>query len=112
MGGIWVHGELAGDGSLARISTEVATIARALGDESGEPVTGVVVGSAPGAAAAELARYVPRVIAIVGVRDRGQRRWDHRGAPPGRSRRASTSRWSCSPERGPRGATSPASSPR
>ena len=65
MGGIWVHGELAGDGSLARISTEVATIARALGDESGEPVTGVVVGSAPGAAAAELARYVPRVIAIV-----------------------------------------------
>jgi electron transfer flavoprotein alpha subunit len=65
MGGIWVHGELAGDGSLARISTEVATIARALGDASGEPVTGVVVGSTPEAAAAELARYVPRVIAIV-----------------------------------------------
>ena len=39
MGGIWVHGELAGDGSLARISTEVATLARALGAASGEQVT-------------------------------------------------------------------------
>ena len=64
MGGIWVHGELAGDGSLARISTEVATLARALGEASGEPVTGVVVGSAPEAAAAELARYLPRVLAV------------------------------------------------
>ena len=64
MGGIWVHGELAGDGSLARISTEVATLARALGDASGEPVTGVVVGAAPEAAATELARYLPRVLAV------------------------------------------------
>ncbi len=64
MGGIWVHGELAGDGSLARISTEVATLARTLGEASGEPVTGVVIGAAPEAAAAELARYVPRVITV------------------------------------------------
>jgi electron transfer flavoprotein alpha subunit len=64
MGGIWVHGELAGDGSLARISTEVATLARALGDAAGEPVTGVVVGAAPEAAAADLARYLPRVLAV------------------------------------------------
>ena len=55
MGGIWVHGELAGDGSLARISTEVATLARALGAASGEPVTGVVVGAAPEAAADDAA---------------------------------------------------------
>ncbi len=64
MGGIWVHGELAGDGSLARISTEVATLARTLGEASGEPVTGIVIGAAPEAAAAELARYVPRVLAM------------------------------------------------
>ncbi len=30
MAGIWVHGELAADGSLAKLSTEVATLARAL----------------------------------------------------------------------------------
>jgi electron transfer flavoprotein alpha subunit len=64
MAGIWVHGELAGDGSLARISTEVATLARSLGEAAGQPVTGVVIGSAPEAAAAELARYVPRVLVL------------------------------------------------
>ena len=33
-GPIWVHGELAQDGSLAKISTEVATLARRLGEAS------------------------------------------------------------------------------
>ena len=51
-GGIWVHGEVAGDGSLAKLSTEVATLARALAEASGEPVTGVVIGADPAGAAA------------------------------------------------------------
>ena len=63
-GGIWVHGEVAGDGSLAKLSTEVATLARSLGEASGEPVTGVVIGADPGGAAATLADYVPRVLAV------------------------------------------------
>ena len=65
MGGIWVHGEITGDGTLAKLSTEVATLARALAAESGgADVTGVVIGADPGAAAAELARYMPRVLAV------------------------------------------------
>ena len=61
---IWVHGELAADGSLAKISTEVATLARALGTEAGRDVVGVVVAANPGPAAIELARFVPRVLAV------------------------------------------------
>ena len=65
MGGpIWVHGELAADGSLARIGTETATLARALAEAAGTEAVGVVVGAEPAAAAAELARYLPRVLAI------------------------------------------------
>jgi electron transfer flavoprotein alpha subunit len=65
MAGIWVHGELAGDGSLARLSTEVATLARSLAAESnGVDVTGVVIASEPSKAAAELARYVPKVLTV------------------------------------------------
>jgi electron transfer flavoprotein alpha subunit len=63
-GAIWVHGELAPDGSLAKISTEVATLARALGEAGGREVVGVVVAADPTAAATELGRYVPRVLAI------------------------------------------------
>ncbi len=63
-GEIWVHGELAPDGSLARISTEAATLARTLGEAAGRGVVGVVVGAEPAAAADELARYVPRVLAL------------------------------------------------
>jgi electron transfer flavoprotein alpha subunit len=63
-GAIWVHGEVAPDGSLARISTEVATAARRLGEASGRDVEGVVVGSQPRGAADELARYLPRVQAV------------------------------------------------
>ena len=65
MGGIWVHGELAGDGSLAKLSTEVATLARALAAESGgAQVTGIVVGADPARAATELAAFVPKVLTI------------------------------------------------
>jgi len=61
---IWVHGEIAPDGSLAKISTEIATLARALGEAGGRDVVGVVVAADPSAAATELAGYVPRVLAI------------------------------------------------
>jgi electron transfer flavoprotein alpha subunit len=65
MGGIWVHGELTGDGSLAKLSTEVATLARAIAkDMGGADVTGVVVGTAPDAAAKELATFVPKVLTV------------------------------------------------
>jgi electron transfer flavoprotein alpha subunit len=63
-GPIWVHGELAPDGSLAKISSEVATLARQLGDAGGRDVVGVVVAADPAAAATELARFVPRVLAV------------------------------------------------
>ncbi len=64
MGALWVVGEVAGDGSLARISTEVATLARSLGAASGQDVVGVVVAPDAAAAGQELARYVPRVLSI------------------------------------------------
>ncbi|MBA2382807.1 MAG: electron transfer flavoprotein subunit alpha/FixB family protein [Chloroflexi bacterium] len=61
---IWVHGELAPDGSLAKISTEVATLARTLGEASGADVVGVVIAADPTNAAEELARFVPKVLAV------------------------------------------------
>ncbi|HEX2755476.1 MAG TPA: electron transfer flavoprotein subunit alpha/FixB family protein [Candidatus Limnocylindrales bacterium] len=61
---IWVHGEIAADGTLAKISTEVATLARALGEAGGRDVVGVVAGADPTAAATELAAFVPRVLAV------------------------------------------------
>jgi electron transfer flavoprotein alpha subunit len=62
-GAIWVVGE-ASDGGLARISGEVATLARRLGTQSARDVVGVIAGASPGPAAAELATYLPRVIAL------------------------------------------------
>ncbi|MGZ6340241.1 MAG: electron transfer flavoprotein subunit alpha/FixB family protein [Candidatus Limnocylindrales bacterium] len=66
-GPIWVVGEAAPDGRLARISGEVATLARQLGDASAREVAGVVVGPA-GAGAADtagaLADFVPRVLLV------------------------------------------------
>ena len=61
---IWVHGELAPDGTLAKISTEVATLARGLGESAGRDVVGIVVGADPSAAATELATFVPRVVTV------------------------------------------------
>jgi electron transfer flavoprotein alpha subunit len=62
-GALWVVGEVV-DGSLARISTEVATLVRELGEAAGRDVVGIVVGTEPQAAATELARYLPRVVAV------------------------------------------------
>ena len=65
MAGIWVHGELGGDGSLTKLSTEVATLARSVAQESGgADVTGVVIGADPAGAATELAGFLPKVLAI------------------------------------------------
>lgn len=52
------------DGSLTRLSTEVATLARQLAEQAGGSALGLVVDAAPDAAAAELATYVPRVVAV------------------------------------------------
>jgi electron transfer flavoprotein alpha subunit len=64
MPGLWVVGQAAADGGLAHISAEVATIARTLGGDAGDDVTGVVVAADPKRAADELAAYVPRVLAV------------------------------------------------
>ncbi|MFI5225310.1 MAG: electron transfer flavoprotein subunit alpha/FixB family protein [Candidatus Limnocylindrales bacterium] len=62
-GAIWVLGEASGAG-LAHASAEVATMAADLGAAAGREVFGVVAGAGPDAAATELARYVPRVLAV------------------------------------------------
>jgi len=62
MAGILVVGEVAPDGTLARISAEVATLARTIG--GGQAVRGLVVAVDPDTAAAELARYLPEVEAV------------------------------------------------
>jgi electron transfer flavoprotein alpha subunit len=65
MGGIFVHGEIGGDGSLTKLSTEVATLARSVaGQLGGADVTGVVIGSDTAAAAQELTKFVPKVLAV------------------------------------------------
>ncbi len=63
-GQIWVHGELAPDGSLAKISTEVATLARTLAAAAGTEVVGVVIAADPTPAATQLAAFVPRVLVV------------------------------------------------
>jgi len=64
MGVLLVIGEVMADGSLARISTEVATLARSLAEASGGEARGLVVAADPAAPAAELARYLPTVEAV------------------------------------------------
>ena len=64
MGDLWVIGEPGADGGLARLSTEIATLARDLAAASGRNLVGIVVAAEPGPAAAELAGYLPRVLAI------------------------------------------------
>jgi electron transfer flavoprotein alpha subunit len=59
-----VLAELNGDGSLAKITTEVATLARTLAKASGGEAVGLVVAAEPDAPARELARYLPRVLAV------------------------------------------------
>jgi electron transfer flavoprotein alpha subunit len=72
-GDLWVIGEPQESASrLARVSAEVATIARQLGSASGRDVVGVIAAPDPGPAAQELARYLPAVrsIALPGAGDR------------------------------------------
>ena len=64
MAGLFVIGEVTADGSLARISTEVATLARALAEASGRELIGIVVAADPGPAAKELTGYLPSVQAV------------------------------------------------
>jgi electron transfer flavoprotein alpha subunit len=63
-GGIWVVAETNADGSLARSSTEVATLARTLAEAAKTEAAGIVVAADPKTPAGELADYVTRVVAI------------------------------------------------
>ncbi|NJD29710.1 MAG: electron transfer flavoprotein subunit alpha/FixB family protein [Chloroflexi bacterium] len=63
-GTIWVVAETNADGSLAKISTEIATLARSLAEASGTTAAGIVVAPDPGPAAGELATYLPRVVTV------------------------------------------------
>ena len=67
MGTILVVGELAPDGSITKLSTEVATLARALAEAAGATATAVVPASGADAAAAELAGFVGSVVVDGGV---------------------------------------------
>ncbi len=52
------------DGTLTKLSTEVATLARQLADAAGGSAVGLVVDASPGAAADAMAAFVPRVVAV------------------------------------------------
>src|SRR4051794_963849 len=52
------------DGSVTKLSTEVATLARRLAEQAGGKAVGLVVDASPDAAGAELATYLPRVLAV------------------------------------------------
>ena len=60
----WVAGEPNADGSISKLSTEVATVARSLAAATGGGAAGIVVAPEPGRAAAELAEFLPRVVAV------------------------------------------------
>jgi electron transfer flavoprotein alpha subunit len=62
MARLWVVGERAPDGSVTRLSTEVATLARALGAASGAEIEGIIFGADAGQAARELSEYLPSVV--------------------------------------------------
>jgi electron transfer flavoprotein alpha subunit len=64
MPAFWVVAEQNGDGTLARISAEAATLARALAEAAGGSAGGIVVAGSPGPVAAELAGYLPRIVAL------------------------------------------------
>ena len=52
------------DRALTRLAAETATLARTLAAEAAGTAVGLVVDPDPGAAAAELAAYLPRVVAV------------------------------------------------
>jgi electron transfer flavoprotein alpha subunit len=61
---LWVVGEVSPEGGLARISAEIATLARSLAEGGAGTATGIVVAADPARAAGELAAYVPNVVAV------------------------------------------------
>jgi electron transfer flavoprotein alpha subunit len=65
---LWVVAEVAPDGGLARISAEIATLARTLAEASGGSAGGIVVAADPQRAASDLAAYLPRVVAVADPR--------------------------------------------
>jgi electron transfer flavoprotein alpha subunit len=67
MGSLLVVGELAPDGSLTKLSTEVATLARALAAAAGTSASGVILAAGAEAAAVELAGYLPSVVIDAGA---------------------------------------------
>ena len=92
MAGIWVHGEIAGDGSLAKLSTEVATLARAIAAETGgAEVVGIVIGSKPSWAADERRRFVEGPDRHR-AHDRGSRRRHDRRSTAGGTHRGASAR--------------------
>jgi electron transfer flavoprotein alpha subunit len=67
MAGFWVVAETNADGTLAKSSAEIATLARTLAEQAGGNgigVTGIVVAAEPDGAAKELATYLPTVVAV------------------------------------------------
>jgi electron transfer flavoprotein alpha subunit len=72
MPGLWAIAELV-DGAPTRLSAELATLARQLGDAGGIAATTVVIGQGAAAAARALAAHGPDVIAL--ELDAGGRPW-------------------------------------
>ena len=64
---ILVVGEVGADATLTKLSTEVATLARALAGPLGAETIGLIPGAGGEAAATELAGYLPSVIVDDGV---------------------------------------------
>ena len=62
--GVWVVAETNADGSLAKSSVELATLARSLADSGAGDASAVVVATDAAAAAKDLATFLPRVVAI------------------------------------------------
>ena len=67
MARILAVGEVAPDGSITKLSTEVATVAGTLAQASGGDAEGIVFGATADDAATELARYLPNVLHDRGV---------------------------------------------
>ena len=67
MAGILVIGEVAADGSLTRLSSEVATLARSVAADAGATVTGVLPVAGADDAAQEFARFLPEVVVDAGA---------------------------------------------
>jgi electron transfer flavoprotein alpha subunit len=68
MAGIQVVGEVA-DGGLTKLSTEVATVARALAEAGGGEVRGIVVAEDPAGASTELASFTGGPVTAVTAAD-------------------------------------------